>query len=56
MTLRPRRHMDGSGCNLTVEVRDAVVGLRVIREVLRRFNAPSSTRIVGESGEFALYE
>jgi hypothetical protein len=43
--------MDGSGCNMTVEVSDPQAGLRVIREVLRRLAAPASTRIVRTSGE-----
>jgi hypothetical protein len=46
--------MDGSGCDMTVEVSDPTAGLRVIRDVLRRLGAPASTRIVGESGEFTL--
>jgi hypothetical protein len=48
--------MDGSGCDMHVEVRDPVAGLRVIREVLQRLNAPASTRIRGDAGEFTVYE
>ena len=48
--------MDGSGCDMHVAVRDPVAGLRVIREVLQRLNAPASTRISGDAGEFAVYE
>ncbi len=60
MTSRCRRDrrwgnwLDGSGCELHVEVSDPVAGLRVIREVLRRLNAPASTRIVGDAGELCL--
>lgn len=48
--------MDGSGCDMDVNVSDPVAGLAVIRQVLQRLNAPSSTRICGDSGEFAVYE
>jgi hypothetical protein len=48
--------MDGSGCDIHVVVRDAKTGLAVIREVLRRLNAPSSTRILGDGVEFPVYE
>ncbi len=48
--------MDGSGCDIHIAVRDSEAGLRVIREVLRRLNAPPSTRIRGNGMEFAVYE
>ena len=48
--------MDGSGCDIDVAVSDPVAGLRVIRDVLQRLNAPASTRIFGESGELPLVE
>jgi hypothetical protein len=48
--------MDGSGCDIHIAVRDAEAGLRVIREMLRRLNAPPSTRILGDGVEFAVYE
>jgi hypothetical protein len=48
--------LDGSGCDIHVAVRDPVAGLRVIREVLRRLNAPPSTRIRGDGAEFSVYE
>jgi hypothetical protein len=48
--------MDGSGCDIHIAVRDAAEGLRVIREVLRRLNAPPSTRIRNDGGEFPVYE
>jgi hypothetical protein len=48
--------LDGRGCDMQIVVRDPVAGLRVIRDVLRRLNAPASTRILGDAGEYALYE
>jgi hypothetical protein len=48
--------MDGSGCDIHVAVSDPEAGLQVIREILRRLNAPASTRIRGESGEYSVYE
>ena len=48
--------LDGSGCDIHIAVRDPEAGLRVIREVLRRLGAPPSTRIRGDTGEFAVYE
>jgi hypothetical protein len=48
--------MDGSGCDIGVVVSDSEAGLRVIRDVLRRLHAPESTRIVGDSGEYGVYE
>lgn len=41
----------GGGCDLEVSVWDAREGLRVIREVLARLNAPESTVIHGDDGE-----
>jgi hypothetical protein len=48
--------LDGSGCDIHIAVREREAGLRVIREVLRRLNAPPSTRIQGDGVEFAVYE
>jgi hypothetical protein len=48
--------LDGSGCDIQVEVSDVQAGLRVIREVLRRLNAPTSTRIRGDFGDCGVYE
>jgi hypothetical protein len=48
--------LNGSGCHIDVEVRDPVAALRVIREILQRLKAPASTRILGDDGEFAVYE
>jgi hypothetical protein len=48
--------MDGSGCDIHIAVRDTEAGLRVIRDVLRRLNAPPSTRISGDASEFGVYE
>jgi hypothetical protein len=48
--------LDGSGCDIDIEVRDPEAGLRVIREVLRRLDAPPSTRIRGGGVEYAVYE
>jgi hypothetical protein len=48
--------LDGSECDIHVAVSDPEAGLWVIREVLRRLNAPASTRIRGDSGEYAVYE
>src|SRR5262245_35030285 len=48
--------MDGSGCDMQVEVSDPEAGLRVIREVLRRLKAPTSTRIIGDAGEWRVYD
>jgi hypothetical protein len=48
--------MDGSGCNISVEVSNPEAGLRVIRDVLRRLDAPTSTRIICESSEYSVYE
>jgi hypothetical protein len=48
--------LDGSAWDIHVEVSDPAVGLRVIQDVLRRLNAPASTRIRGESGEYRVYE
>ena len=48
--------LDGRGCDMQIEVSDPVAGLRVIREVLRRLNAPVSTRIKSQAGEFRLEE
>jgi hypothetical protein len=48
--------LDGSGCDMHVAVRDPDAGLRVIRDVLRRLGAPPSTRIVGDAGEYGVYD
>jgi hypothetical protein len=48
--------MGGSGCDIHVRVRDPETGLRAIPEVLRRFEAPASTRIRGDADEFPVYE
>jgi hypothetical protein len=49
--------MDGSEFGIQVAVRDPQAGLRVIREVLLRRNAPGSTRIRSDDGEsFSIYE
>jgi hypothetical protein len=48
--------MDGSGCNISVEVSDPEAGLSLIREVLRRLDAPASTKIHCESKEYSVYE
>lgn len=47
--------MDGSGCDIHIAVTDTAAGLRVIQEVLRRLDAPPSTRIRGDSGEYEVY-
>lgn len=49
--------LDGSGCDIQVSVRDPEAGLRVIRDVLRRLNAPTSTRIQADHGEsYSVYD
>jgi hypothetical protein len=48
--------LDGTGCDIDIRVSNPVAGLRAIREVLRELAAPISTRIIGDAGEFPVYE
>jgi hypothetical protein len=48
--------LDGRGCDIQVQIRDQNAGLRLIRDVLKRLNAPGSTRIRGDFGELSVYD
>jgi hypothetical protein len=47
---------DGEACDIDIQVTDPVAGLRAIRVVLQDIGAPFSTRIIGDDGEFPVYE
>ena len=47
--------IDGSFCDLDVCVTDLEAGLRVLREVLRRYEVPASTVIYYHGPELATY-